>query len=106
MRRQGKCQSWIRRTVELAGIEGLRFHDTRHEACSRLGQIVPDMLHLSRITGHRDPRMLRRYFTRRRRKWSAGSMRPRMLGRSTPARRARRALPVDPVYDLTAQLRS
>ncbi len=52
----------FRRAVELAGIDDLRFHDTRHEACSRIGLKVPDALHLSRITGHRDPRMLRRYF--------------------------------------------
>lgn len=39
----------------------LRFHDLRHEATSRLAEIFP--LHeLTRITGHKDPRMLMRYY--------------------------------------------
>lgn len=39
----------------------LRFHDLRHEATSRLAAIFP--LHeLTRITGHKDPRMLMRYY--------------------------------------------
>lgn len=39
----------------------LRFHDLRHEATSRLANIFP--LHeLTRITGHKDPRMLMRYY--------------------------------------------
>jgi integrase len=39
----------------------LRFHDLRHEATSRLAAIFP--LHeLARVTGHRDPRMLMRYY--------------------------------------------
>lgn len=39
----------------------LRFHDLRHEAASRLADIFP--LHeLTRITGHKDPRMLMRYY--------------------------------------------
>ncbi len=59
---QASAGTLFRRAVELAGIQDLRFHDTRHEACSRTGLKVPDALHLSRITGHRDPRMLRRYF--------------------------------------------
>lgn len=39
----------------------LRFHDLRHEATSRLAEIFP--LHeLTKITGHRDTRMLMRYY--------------------------------------------
>lgn len=39
----------------------LRFHDLRHEATSRLADIFP--LHeLTRITGHKDLRMLMRYY--------------------------------------------
>lgn len=42
-------------------LVGLRFHDLRHEATSRLAEIFP--LHeLTKITGHRDPRMLMRYY--------------------------------------------
>jgi integrase len=42
-------------------LTDLRFHDLRHEATSRLASIFP--LHeLTRITGHKDPRMLMRYY--------------------------------------------
>ncbi|EKN3468283.1 site-specific integrase [Yersinia enterocolitica] len=39
----------------------LRFHDLRHEATSRLAEIFP-MHELTKITGHKDPRMLMRYY--------------------------------------------
>ncbi len=42
-------------------LVGLRFHDLRHEATSRLAGIF-QMHELAKITGHRDPRMLLRYF--------------------------------------------
>lgn len=39
----------------------LTFHDLRHEATSRLASIFP--LHdLAKVTGHRDPKMLMRYY--------------------------------------------
>ncbi|WP_247604825.1 site-specific integrase [Alcaligenes faecalis] len=38
-----------------------RFHDLRHEATSRLAEVF--LMHeLTKITGHRDPRMLMRYY--------------------------------------------
>ncbi|WP_332879778.1 site-specific integrase [Massilia sp. S19_KUP03_FR1] len=45
-----------------AGMTGLTFHDTRHEATCRLYELttLSDVL-IAKITGHRDPRMLRRY---------------------------------------------
>lgn len=39
----------------------LRFHDLRHEATSRLADIFA-MHELTKITGHKDPRMLIRYY--------------------------------------------
>ncbi|KJV29337.1 hypothetical protein VI06_10565 [Aquitalea magnusonii] len=39
----------------------LHFHDLRHEATSRLAAIFP-MHELTKITGHKDPRMLLRYY--------------------------------------------
>jgi len=42
-------------------LTDLRFHDLRHEATSRLAEIFP-MHELTKITGHRDPRMLMRYY--------------------------------------------
>lgn len=47
---------------EYAKCEGLTFHCLRHEATSRLFErSTLDAVEISRITGHRDPRMLRRY---------------------------------------------
>lgn len=42
-------------------LTDLRFHDLRHEATSRLAVIFP-MHELTKITGHKDPRMLMRYY--------------------------------------------
>ncbi|MGE8449996.1 MAG: integrase [Pseudomonadales bacterium] len=39
----------------------LHFHDLRHESTSRLAEIFP-MHELTKITGHKDPRMLMRYY--------------------------------------------
>ncbi len=44
----------FRRALKLANIEGLTFHDTRHEAIARLAQKVP-LLDLARVIGHLDP---------------------------------------------------
>jgi len=42
-------------------LTDLRFHDLRHEATSRLASIFP-MHELTKITGHKDPRTLMRYY--------------------------------------------
>jgi integrase len=42
-------------------LTDLRFHDLRHEAATRLASIFP-MHELTKITGHKDPRMLMRYY--------------------------------------------
>ncbi|MDP5210962.1 site-specific integrase [Microbulbifer sp. 2205BS26-8] len=44
-----------------AKIEDLRFHDTRHEALTRLARKL-DVLDLARMVGHRDPRSLMIYY--------------------------------------------
>jgi len=36
-----------------ANIQDLNFHDTRHEACTRLAQLL-DVKDLSKVTGHKD----------------------------------------------------
>lgn len=42
-------------------LKGLRFHDLRHEAASRMASVY--QLHeLAKVTGHKDPRMLMRYY--------------------------------------------
>ena len=40
----------------------LRFHDFRHIATSRLAKIFPNVIELSRVTGHTDLKMLARYY--------------------------------------------
>ena len=50
------------RAVKRAGIEDLRIHDLRHEATSRLAEKLTNPLELAKVTGHRDPRMLMRYY--------------------------------------------
>jgi integrase len=45
-----------------AGIEDLHFHDLRHEATSRMAEKLPNVVELSAVTGHKDLRMLKRYY--------------------------------------------
>jgi integrase len=50
------------RVFSAAGCQDLRAHDLRHEATCRLFErTTMDAALIARITGHRDPRMLRRY---------------------------------------------
>lgn len=51
----------FRRALQLAGIDGLTFHDTRHEALTRLARKL-EVLDLARMVGHRDPRSLMIYY--------------------------------------------
>lgn len=44
-----------------AAIDGLTFHDSRHEATTRLAKKM-DVLALARVTGHRDLKMLMIYY--------------------------------------------
>jgi integrase len=46
---------------ERAKVEGLTFHDLRHEATSRLFERGLQLMEVAAITGHKDIRMLRRY---------------------------------------------
>jgi len=49
------------RACTRAELEGLRFHDLRHEATSRLFEKGLNPMEVATITGHKDLRMLRRY---------------------------------------------
>lgn len=53
-------QTW-RRLCKRAGIVGLRLHDLRHEAVSRLFERGLNVIEVSAISGHRELRMLKRY---------------------------------------------
>ncbi len=50
------------RAVKRAGIRDLHFHDLRHEATSRLAEKLPNIIELAAVTGHKDVRMLKRYY--------------------------------------------
>lgn len=48
--------------VERAGIEDLRFHDLRHTAITRMAEKLPNLIELAAVTGHKNLRMLQRYY--------------------------------------------
>lgn len=51
----------FRKAKKRAKVEGLRFHDTRAEACTRLAKRL-DVLELARMIGHRDLKSLMVYY--------------------------------------------
>jgi integrase len=51
----------FQRACERADIQGLRFHDLRHEAISRLFERGLHAVEVAAISGHKDLRMLMRY---------------------------------------------
>ncbi len=62
LRPDSVTQAFARATAR-AGIEGVRIHDLRHEATSRLFERgVFDSMEVASITGHKDLRMLKRYY--------------------------------------------
>jgi integrase len=50
-----------RHAVARAGITGLRFHDLRHEATSRLFEKGLNVMEVASVTGHKTLQMLKRY---------------------------------------------
>ena len=49
------------KSLKGAGITGLRFHDLRHTATTRLFEKGLGIMEVSSITGHSDLKMLKRY---------------------------------------------
>ena len=49
------------RVCKAAGVEGLTFHDLRHEATSRLFERGLNPMQVAAITGHKTLQMLKRY---------------------------------------------
>ena len=47
--------------IKKVGIEGLTFHDLRHEATSRLCERGLPIMTVQAITGHKSTQMLKRY---------------------------------------------
>lgn len=56
-----KASALFRKYVRKANIVDLTFHDTRHEACTRLARKL-DVLDLAKMIGHRDPKSLMIYY--------------------------------------------
>lgn len=50
------------RACERAEIKNFHFHDLRHEATSRLAGKLPNLVELASVTGHKDLKMLKRYY--------------------------------------------
>lgn len=59
--RQQSGVVYFRKAVKIAGIDNLTFHDTRHEALTRLARKL-NVLDLASMVGHRDPRSLMIYY--------------------------------------------
>ncbi len=59
----GTLSTLFKKGVGRAGIEGLTFHDTRHEAITRLAKKL-DVLDLARMVGHRDIKQLMTYYNK------------------------------------------
>ena len=53
---------YFREKRNQAGLVDIRFHDTRHEAATRLSKKFANVLQLSAITGHRSLQSLKRYY--------------------------------------------
>lgn len=58
---EAECQQNGKKPVE-GFLVGLRVHDLRHEATSRIAEKLDNILELSAVTGHKDVRMLKRYY--------------------------------------------
>ena len=50
------------RACVTAGLEDFHFHDLRHEGTSRLAGKLSNVLELSAVTGHKELKMLKRYY--------------------------------------------
>lgn len=57
----GQKDANFRKLANMAGIEGLNFHDSRHEAATRLASKM-HVLALARMLGHADIRQLQTYY--------------------------------------------
>lgn len=53
---------YFRQVRDDAGLTDLHFHDTRHEAATRLSKKLSNVLELSAVTGHRSLQSLKRYY--------------------------------------------
>lgn len=59
--KNASADTMFRKARDKAEINNLVFHDSRHEATTRLARKL-SVLELARVTGHKDPRMLMVYY--------------------------------------------
>ena len=52
----------IERCIERVKIDDFHFHDLRHMATSKLAKKLPNVIELAAVTGHKDLKMLQRYY--------------------------------------------
>lgn len=52
----------FKRARERVNLKGLRIHDLRHTAVTRLAEKLPNLIELSAVSGHRSLAMLKRYY--------------------------------------------
>lgn len=52
----------FKRATHRACLIGLRFHDLRHTATSRMASKLPNVIELAAVTGHRSLQMLKHYY--------------------------------------------
>ncbi len=58
----GSLDTLFRKAVRGAGIRDLHFHDSRHEATTRLSRRLSNVLELAAVTGHKTLKMLQIYY--------------------------------------------
>ena len=52
----------FKRGVRRAGLEGIRFHDLRRTAITRMAEKLPNVIELAAVSGHKSLMVLKRYY--------------------------------------------
>jgi integrase len=52
----------FKRGLKRAGLEGVRFHDLRRTAITRMAEKLPNVIELAAVSGHKSLMVLRRYY--------------------------------------------
>ena len=52
----------FKRGVRRAGLDGVRFHDLRRTAITRMAEKLPNVIELAAVSGHKSLMVLKRYY--------------------------------------------
>ena len=52
----------FKRGLRRAGLEGVRFHDLRRTAITRIAEKLPNVIELAAVSGHKSLMVLKRYY--------------------------------------------